>query len=43
MAYDIVNEENVYLCVGHPLRTDIANVVNWMLNDTFHQAYQSIL
>ena len=43
MAYDSVTEDNVYLCVGHPLRRDIENIVNWMLNDNFTDAYNSIL
>lgn len=43
MAYEEVNEDNVYTCVGHPLRKDIQNMVQWMLNDTFTTAYNSIL
>jgi len=43
MAYDEVTEENVYLCVGHPPRRDIENIVKWMLNDHFSTAYNSIL
>jgi replication factor C subunit 3/5 len=43
MAYDVVNEDNVYTCVGHPLRKDIENIVNWMLNESFTTAYNRIL
>ena len=43
MAYDEVTEDNVYLCVGHPPRHDIENIVKWMLNDHFSVAYNSIL
>lgn len=43
MAYGLVNENNVYTCVGHPLRSDIESIVNWMLNDDFTNAYNSIL
>lgn len=43
MAFDTVNEDNVYTCVGHPLRRDISNIVNWMLNEDFTKAYNSIL
>lgn len=43
MAYDIVDEDNVYLCVGHPLRKDIEHIVTWMLNENFYKAYKSIL
>ena len=42
MAYDVVDEENVFLCVGHPLRKDIENIVNWMLNESFTTAYNRI-
>ena len=43
MAYDVINEDNVYTCVGHPLRKDIENIVNWMLNESFTTAHNSIL
>jgi len=42
MAYPEVNEETVYTCVGHPLRTDISNIVNWMLNESFSSCYNKI-
>jgi len=42
MAFDEVNEDNVYTCVGHPLKSDIAHMVNWMLNESFQTAYQNI-
>ncbi|XP_023231976.1 replication factor C subunit 5-like [Centruroides sculpturatus] len=42
MAFDIVNEENVYTCVGHPLKSDIKNIVTWLLNDDFVTAYENI-
>lgn len=32
MAFDKVNEENVYSCVGHPQKNDILNIYNWLLN-----------
>jgi replication factor C subunit 3/5 len=43
MAFDKVDEDNVYTCVGHPLKSDITNVVNWMLNESFTTAYKNIL
>ncbi|XP_071946391.1 replication factor C subunit 5-like [Antedon mediterranea] len=43
MAYDVVNEENVYMCTGHPLTTDIEQMLNWMLNTDFLSAYNNIL
>ena len=42
MAFDIVNEDNVYTCVGHPLKIDITNIVNWALNEDFSVAYTNI-
>jgi len=35
MAFDKVNQDNVYTCVGHPLPSDITNIVNWALNEDF--------
>uniref|UniRef100_T1J2I6 Activator 1 subunit 5 n=1 Tax=Strigamia maritima TaxID=126957 RepID=T1J2I6_STRMM len=43
MAYDEVNEDNVYTCVGHPLKSDITNIINWMLNDDFSTAFNNII
>ncbi|XP_070206078.1 replication factor C subunit 5-like isoform X2 [Littorina saxatilis] len=43
MAYDLVDEDSVYNCVGHPLRQDIENIVNWLLNESFCKAYNNIL
>lgn len=39
LAFGKVNEENVYNCVGHPSKNDMINVMNWMLNDNFNNAY----
>lgn len=43
MAFELVNEENVYLCTGQPLRKDISDIVDWMLNQDFTTAYNNIL
>lgn len=43
MAFGKVTEENVYTCTGHPLKSDIANILDWMLNQDFSTAYRSIL
>lgn len=43
MAYKSVTEETVYTCVGHPLKSDITNIIKWLLNDSFSVAYKSIL
>ncbi|CAH1801678.1 unnamed protein product, partial [Owenia fusiformis] len=42
MGHSEVNEDTVYTCVGHPLRSDIENIVQWMLNDDFTKAYNNI-
>lgn len=43
MAYESVNEDNVYTCVGHPLRKDIENIVYWILNENFTTSYKHIM
>lgn len=43
LAYKNVTEDNVYTCVGHPLKTDIENIVKWLLNNDFQTTYKSIL
>jgi len=42
MAFGEVTEDNVYTCTGHPLRSDITNIVNWSLNEDFSSAYKNI-
>lgn len=42
LAYSSVTENNVYTCVGHPLRSDITDVINWMLNEDFKTAYDKV-
>lgn len=43
MAFKNVTEDNVYTCVGHPLKKDIDNIVYWLLNDeSFKETYLKI-
>ncbi|XP_050518610.1 replication factor C subunit 5-like [Diabrotica virgifera virgifera] len=42
LAYKQVTEDNVYTCVGHPLRTDIESIVKWLLNEDFKTTYNNI-
>lgn len=42
MAYGKVTEDTVYTCTGHPLRSDIANILDWALNKDFTTAYKRI-
>lgn len=41
MAFDVVNEENVYLCTGNPLPSTIKKITKWLLNENYQQAYDS--
>lgn len=41
MAYPEVNEENVYLCTGNPLPSDIEAILSCMLNEPFAEAHAS--
>ncbi|MFT7808428.1 replication factor C subunit 5 [Arapaima gigas] len=43
MAYGKVTEDSVYTCTGHPLKSDIANILDWALNKDFTSAYKQIL
>lgn len=43
MAYDEIDEDSVYMCVGHPLRKDIENIVYWILNENFTTAYNNMM
>ncbi|XP_055909778.1 replication factor C subunit 5 [Eupeodes corollae] len=43
MAFDTVNEDNVYTCVGHPLRKDIERVLATLMStESFEKAYDEI-
>lgn len=43
MAFDTVNEDNVYTCVGHPLRKDIERVLETLMStESFEKAYDEI-
>ncbi|BES95506.1 replication factor c [Nesidiocoris tenuis] len=41
-AFDIVDEDNVYTCVGHPTKADMTNVVKWLLNSNFDTTFNMI-
>eukprot|EP01052_Picozoa_sp_SAG31_P017901 SAG31_NODE_1245_length_9134_cov_6.012064_5_plen_166_part_00 len=42
MSHDVVNEENVYLCVGAPLPREIDEIFHSLLNDSFADCYNKI-
>lgn len=33
LSHKIVNEDSVYTCLGHPLRSDIDTIITWLMND----------
>lgn len=43
LAFKNVTEENVYTCVGHPFKSDIENIVKWLLNEDIKTCYKNIL
>lgn len=40
-AFPEVSEDSVYTCVGHPLKSDIMNILKWLLNDDFSTTFTS--
>ncbi|CAM9642299.1 unnamed protein product [Chrysoparadoxa australica] len=42
MAYQKVNEENVYLCAGAPLTRDLDSMQDWLFNADYKGAYDNI-
>lgn len=40
-AFSEVNEDSVYTCVGHPLKSDIMSILKWLLNDEFCATFTS--
>ncbi|XP_063904709.1 replication factor C subunit 5 [Zophobas morio] len=42
LAYNEVTEENVYTCVGHPLKNDIESIVKWLLSEDFRTCYKNV-
>lgn len=44
MAYKNVTEDTVYTCVGHPLKSDIKNIIHKLLNSgDFKDIYDFLL
>jgi len=40
VAFSVVSEETVYACTGNPLPVDIQNIISWMLNLDYSNAYK---
>eukprot|EP00941_MAST-03F_sp_MAST-3F-sp1_P000301 g301.t1 len=43
MAYNIVNEKNVYLCTGMPLPTRVDEAIDLLLNHSFTSGFRGLL
>lgn len=43
MAYDIINEENVNICLGYPRKVHINNILQSLISDDFATAYKTIV
>lgn len=44
MAFDVVNEDNVYTCVGHPLRSEIEHILETLLTaKSFEEAFNGTI
>ena len=43
MAYETVDEKHVYLTSGAPLPCDVKDVVQWLLNEGFKEAYEKLV
>ncbi len=42
MAYDLVNEENVNVCLGYPRRTHVNIILECLIDDDFSTAYKKV-
>lgn len=42
MSHDQVTEKNVYLCTGNPLPDHIKQIMQWLLNSPFNEAYDQM-
>ncbi|CAG2114310.1 unnamed protein product [Medioppia subpectinata] len=42
-AFPVVDERNVYLCCGRPLKEDIEQILGWLLNQKFTTIYENML
>ena len=41
MAFPVIDEASVYACTGKPLESDIAAIMQWMLNESFAACFES--
>merc|ERR1712150_297865 len=41
-AHEEVNEDTVYTCTGRPKKQDIEQILEWLLNNDFGSAYNSL-
>ena len=43
MAYNIVNEKNVNMCLGYPRQSEINIILDNLINKSFSESYNNIL
>jgi replication factor C subunit 3/5 len=43
MAFDEVNENNVYQCCGQPLKSDIETILKWLLSSNVSENFKRLL
>lgn len=42
LAYDVVDEDNVYLCTGNPRPADVTAIMTTLLNERYSDAYAAV-
>ena len=42
MAYNVIDEKNVNMCLGYPRKTHIEQILNHIINDPFTETFNSI-
>ncbi|CAH6421784.1 Replication factor C small subunit [uncultured virus] len=42
MAYPLINEENVNMCLGYPRKIHIDKIIDQLINEPFEKCYQNI-
>ncbi|GIL70670.1 hypothetical protein Vretimale_3774 [Volvox reticuliferus] len=42
MAFDLLDEQAVYMCTGNPMPSDINQVLTWLLNDAVADVFEKV-
>ena len=43
MAYPIINEKNINMCIGHPRKNEIIQILDFLINKQFEECYNGIV